>query len=99
MVINNPCFKIKRAFLLSPAPICCAPCTEKPDAAAIHSPPNSHVLVDTIPIEVEASAPNPPTIAVSIYSIMMEVSCAGMAGMLNFQTAFSLPLRAIFLLL
>ena len=68
---------------MSPAPIRCATCTEKPVAAATHNPQKSHVVVETKPIAADSSAPRLPTIAASIYCMTMEESCAIIAGTLN----------------
>lgn len=79
----SDCCRIMRAPFRSPAPILWATCTEKPVAAAVQSPQKSHVVVDTSPMEAEASAPTRPTMAASIYCMMMEDSCAMMAGTLS----------------
>ena len=42
----------------SPAPIRCATWTENPVAAAAHNPQNSHVVVETNPMEAAAFAPS-----------------------------------------
>lgn len=77
------CLNTARAPCMSPAPIRCATCTEKPVAAAPHKPENSHVLVDTSPMEADASAPRCPTMEASIYCITMEESWAITAGTLS----------------
>lgn len=64
-------------------PIRCATCTENPVAAAAHSPQNSHVVVDTNPMEADAFAPRLPTIEASIYCIAMEDNWAITAGALR----------------
>lgn len=52
-------------------------------AAAEHTPPKSHVVVETSPIEADASAPRCPTIAASIYCMTMDESWAITAGTLS----------------
>ena len=64
------CLNTSRASFISPAPILWATCTEKPVAAEVHIPQKSHVVVDTRPIDAEASAPRLPTIDASIYCMM-----------------------------
>ena len=75
--------KMARARSGSLAPMACATWTEKPVAAAEHNPENSHVEVDTSPMEAEASAPRLPTMDASIYCMAMEENCAKMAGTLS----------------
>ena len=53
---------IRRALSSLSAPIKCAAWTEKPATIAEPIPQKSHVVVDTIPIDAEASAPRLPTI-------------------------------------
>lgn len=79
----SDCSRIIRAPFRSPAPTLWATCTENPVAAAVQSPQKSHVVVDTSPMEADASAPIRPTMAASIYCMMMEDSCAIMAGTLS----------------
>jgi hypothetical protein len=55
-------------------------------AADVHSPPNSHIVVETIPIDADALAPRLPTIDASIYCIIIMDSWARMAGKLNWAT-------------
>ena len=83
MVADSDCRNTARAPCISPAPILCATCTENPVAAAAHNPQKSHVVVETSPMEADASAPRLPTIAASIYCIIMEDNCAMTAGMLS----------------
>ena len=52
-------------------------------ATAAHSPQNSHVVVDTNPMEADAFAPRLPTIEASIYCIAMEDNWAITAGALR----------------
>ena len=68
----------------SPAPIRCATWTENPVAAAAHNPQNSHVVVETNPMEAAAFAPRLPTIEASIYCMAMEDTCAIIAGTLRY---------------
>ena len=82
-VAVSDCRNTARAPCISPAPILCATCTENPVAAATQSPQKSHVVVETSPIEADASAPRLPTIAASIYCITMEESWAMTAGTLS----------------
>ena len=63
-----------RARAMSPAPRAWATCTENPVATAVHNPPNNHVVVDTSPMAAEALAPRLPTMAASMYCMMMEES-------------------------
>lgn len=65
-----------------PAPMRWATCTEKPEAAATHSPQKSQVVVDTNPMAA-ASAPRLPTIAASMYCMMMYETWVTTAGMLS----------------
>ena len=65
-VAINPWRNTWRAFLKSFAPMKWAACTEKPSAAADVSPPNSHVVDSTMPIDAEAFAPSEPTIDASM---------------------------------
>ncbi len=62
---------MRRAASKSLAPTLWATCTEKPVAAALSNPQNSHVVVETRPMEAEASAPRLPTIEASIYCMAM----------------------------
>lgn len=66
-----------------PAPAYCATWTENPTTAALHSPPNSHVVLETSPMAAVAFAPRLPTIAASIYCMMVELIWARTAGMLK----------------
>lgn len=75
--------KTDAALPFSSAPISCAVCTEKPVARELHSPPTSQVEVLTSPIAADAPAPRLPTIAESIYCMMIELICANIAGMLS----------------
>ena len=68
-----------------------ATCTEKPVAAAEHSPPSSQVVLATRPMAAEALAPRLPTMVASIYCMAVEESCASTAGMLRRTTAPSWP--------
>ena len=76
-----------RASRPSPAPMRCAVCTQKPTISARHSPPNSHVVDATSPMAAEAFVPSEPTMDVSIYCMMMEETCARMAGTLSCATS------------
>ncbi len=90
----------RRTFLApvkSPAPIRCATCTEKPVAAAAHSPQNNHVVVDTSPIEAEAFAPKLPTIDASTYCMAIEDNCAIIAGTLRYAVNSNCCFSVIFL--
>ena len=69
-----------------PAPILWAACIENPDATAPVIPPNSQVLLDTSPMDADASAPRLPTIDASMYCITMDVICAIIAGILKVTT-------------
>ena len=73
------------ALAKSPAPIRCATCTENPVVAAAHNPQNSHVVVETKPMEAAAFAPRLPTIEASMYCMAMEDTCAMMAGVLRYM--------------
>ena len=88
-----PCRNTERALCQSPAPMQCATCTEKPMAAAEHSPPNSHVLVDIRPMDADAFAPRLPTIEASMYCMAMDDSCVIMAGMLSSTVRWICSLR------
>ena len=66
-----------------------ATCTENPTIAAEHSPQKSHRLVETSPTDALSSAPSRPTIAASIYCIMMLDSCAIIAGHDNCTVSFN----------
>lgn len=68
---------------MSPAPIACATCTEKPVAAALHNPPKSHVVVDISPIDAAGAAPRLPTIEASMYCMAIDENCANIDGMLS----------------
>lgn len=68
---GSDCLKIACDLFISPAPTACATCTAKPAAAALIKAPKSHVVDATKPTDAEASAPNEPTIAASIYSMMI----------------------------
>ena len=57
-------------------------------ALANAKPPNTQVLEDTRPIAALALAPNFPTIALSIYCIIIDDICVNIAGILNFHTFF-----------
>ncbi len=57
-----------------------ATCTENPMVTAEQMPQKSHREVDTSHTEAELSAPSRPTIAASIYCIIMLESWAIMAG-------------------
>ena len=57
--------------------------TANPVGTAPQIPPKSHVDVDTSPIDAAASAPRRPTMDASIYCIMMDDSCARIAGILR----------------
>ena len=46
----------------------------------------THVEDATSPIEADAAAPSPPTIAASMYCIATEEICAIIPGTLNFHT-------------
>ena len=61
-----------------------ATCTENPVAAAAHKPQNSHVVVDTNPMEAAAFAPKLPTIDASMYCMAIDDTCAMMAGTLRY---------------
>ena len=56
---------------------------EKAVAAAAHTPLKSQVVVDTRPMDAEASAPRLPTIEASMYSMTIEESWASIDGTLN----------------
>ncbi len=60
-----------------------ATCTENPVETEAHNPQKSHVVVDTNPMEADASAPRLPTIAASIYCMIMAESWVTMAGTLK----------------
>ena len=83
---TKACFNTCLASRSCLAPIFWAAWTENPVATALHRPFSSHVLVETTPIAADAPAPKFPTMAVSIYCIIMEVSCARIAGTLNRHT-------------
>ncbi len=70
-----------------PPPMLCAACIEKPAATAPHTPPKSHVELDTSPIEADAPAPRLPAIEASVYCIITEVTCAIIAGILRKNTS------------
>ena len=82
-----------RPFSRSPAPENCATCTENPVTAAVHHPPSSHVELETKPMEAEALAPRLPTMAASMYCIMVVLSCARTAGTLKLTTICNCRLR------
>lgn len=63
-------------FLYLTIPVCCANCTEKPVAAAVHNSLGSHMLVHLITIEANAFARKSITIAASITCVKIIVSCA-----------------------
>lgn len=65
-VTKKACLRTSLALLVSFAPMKCATWTEKEVAMATQSPLKSHVVVDTKPIEAEASAPRLPTMEASI---------------------------------
>lgn len=81
--------RMARAFVMSPAPMAWATCTENPVAAAEHDPLNSHVVVDTSPMAAAASAPRLPTMAASMYCIRMDDNWAMMAGTLSIRVSCS----------
>ena len=94
-VATNACLSTERALPNSPAPIWCATCTEKPVAEAVQTPQNSHVEVDTSPMDADASAPRLPTMAASIYCITMYETCARTDGMLSLAVSSSCCRRLI----
>ena len=51
--------------------------------AAEHTPMNSQVVVDTSPMDAEASAPRLPTMEASIYCIVMDEIWAMIDGKLS----------------
>ena len=75
--------KMSRARFMSFAPMLWATCTEKPAEVAETIPQNSHIVVDTKPMEAVACAPSPPTIDASIYCMRMWVIWASMEGRLS----------------
>ena len=77
---RSPCRRTSRAPAKSFAPMRWATWTEKPLVAAMQKPPSSHMQVETRPIAAPAAAPRWPTMAVSMYCISTEESCAIMAG-------------------
>ena len=83
------CLSTDLAFALSFAPSRCAVCTKNPVAQASVSPPKSHEVVETSPIEADASAPRLPTMDASMNCMRMEDSCEMMAGMLSCTVSFS----------
>ena len=78
---TRACRRTLRALSASLAPILCATCTEKPVAAALPSPQNSHVVVAMMPMLAELMAPSCPTIDASMYSMTMFEIWESMAGM------------------
>lgn len=72
-----------RAPLTFLAPNRCATCTANPAETAEHSPMNSQVVVDTSPMDAEALAPRLPTMAASMYCMVIDEICAMMEGRLN----------------
>ena len=81
----RPCFAMLLASFSLPAPTLWAICTLYPTAAAIISPPNIQVLLDTSPIDADALEFKCPTIDASIYSIIIDESWAKIAGKLKFK--------------
>ena len=71
------------------APIKWATCTANPEAAALSTPPKSHVVVDTRPMAAAGSLPKLPTMAASIYCITIDDSCAMIAGALSCAVSVS----------
>ena len=55
---TKDCIMMLRAVFIRFAPMNCATSTVKPVAAAEHTPPSSHVLEDTSPMEAESAAPS-----------------------------------------
>ncbi len=87
-VITDWRIMLLASFVLPP-PMLCAACIEKPDATAPHTPPKSHVELDTRPIEADASAPRLPAMEASVYCIITEVTCAIIAGILRKNTSWN----------
>lgn len=67
----------------------CAVCTENPAIAAEQVPQKSHSVVDTSPIAAESAAPRRPTMAASIYCIIIDDNWAIMAGHDSFSVSAS----------
>ena len=80
---TSDCRSTRRAASKSLAPMKCATCTEKPIFAAEASPPISHPVVSTSPMEAEALAPRCPTIEASMKNITVAEICARMEGILR----------------
>lgn len=93
----NDCLNTRRALTKSPAPIRWATWTENPVDAALITPQNSQVVVDTNPIEADALAPRLPTMDASIYCMAMDDNCAIIAGKLNNAVSLSCCLRLMLL--
>ena len=88
-----------RALSVFPAPKNCAAWTEKPVTAETQRPPKSHDELATSPIAADASAPRLPTIAASIYCMIIELISARIAGMLSLTTSIACCLRVSFCIL
>ena len=87
--------RTSRAATASFAPRRCDTCTKNPVAQAYMSPAKSHVVVDTSPIDAEASAPRLPTIEASMNCIRMEDSCEMTAGILNCTVSLNCCIKVI----
>ena len=80
------CLAIFRALSLSCAPMAWATCTAKPEAQPEAIPPKSQVEEETRPIEAEAAGPKEPTMAASMYSIIISPIWARMPGSESVKT-------------
>lgn len=81
--------RMRRARACSDAPMLWATCTEKPVVTAEQMPQKSHSEVETRPTEAELSAPSRPTMAASIYCIIIDDNWAIMAGHDSFSVSAS----------
>ena len=85
----------RRAASKSLAPMKWATCTENPSEAAWASPPMSHPVVSTSPMDAEALAPRCPTIEASMKNITVAEICARMEGILRLTISQSFSLWVI----
>ena len=88
-VIVIDCLNTALALDMSFAPRKWETITKKPVAQAVVSPPNSHVVVETMPIDAEASAPRLPTMEASMNCIKIDDNWEMMAGILNCTVSMS----------
>lgn len=81
-VHTMPCRNTRRARSKLPAPKQWATWTEKPMEAALSSPPKSHVVDSTRPMDADCRAPRLPTMAASMKNISTDDSWASIDGIL-----------------